>query len=92
MKMARKQVRTTAAPPLFAPVAKDVNPLDERLYGYRLLTCRHVTELTGMTHRQRAKLEAGGEFPPPIRITQKIRLYPAVAVMAWIDARKAELR
>ena len=80
--MARKEI-PAAAP---APRKLDPNPLDERLYGYRLLTCRHVTEMTGSTYRQRAKHK---DFPPPIRITQKIRLYPSREILDWIESQRA---
>lgn len=81
--------KTPAAAPAPLP-PKDPNPLDDRLIGYRLLNCRNVTELTGLTRRQRAKLEKRREFPLPIRVTQKIRLYPARSVLAWIEERETK--
>jgi predicted DNA-binding transcriptional regulator AlpA len=72
------------------PKAAAPTPLAEPLIGHKLLTDAHVTELTGLDRRHRQQLEAAGEFPLPIRLTQKLRLYPSGEVLGWIQARSAQ--
>lgn len=64
--------------------------LPASILEHRLLTDAAVQELTGLTRKQRLRLEKARRFPLPIRITQKIRLYPSAQVMRWIEARRAE--
>lgn len=63
--------------------------LDENLLANRLLTCKQVEIMTGLARRTRRVMENQQQFPLPIKVSNKIRLYPCKAVMAWIDAEKA---
>ena len=61
----------------------------DSLREHRLLTEKDVAELTGLTRRQRLKLEKRRAFPMPIRVTKKILLYPSGRVLEWIEQRSA---
>jgi predicted DNA-binding transcriptional regulator AlpA len=69
---------------------KDPKPAvkPDQLDDHKLLTEKRVAELTGMPRRQRLKLEKRDEFPQPIRVSQKILLYPSRKILAWIAARE----
>lgn len=77
-----KSKRTAEPSPL-------LKQLPASILEHRLLTDAAVQELTGLTRKQRLRLEKARQFPLPIRITQKIRLYPSAQVMRWIESRQS---
>ncbi len=68
---------------------KEPTLLHGSILDQRLITDAACEELTGLTRKQRLRLEKAQQFPIPIRITNKIRLYPAVQVTRWIEERRA---
>ena len=63
---------------------KQMQVLTPELEAAKLLNEATVTELTGLDRRVRLMLERRNAFPKPIRVTNKIRLYPSTAVLAWL--------
>lgn len=74
------------------PKSPAAAPLAPALIGHKLLSDRHVEEMTSLSRRHRQQLEAAGKFPLPIRLSAKLRLYPAREVLSWIAAREAARR
>jgi predicted DNA-binding transcriptional regulator AlpA len=68
---------------------KEPTLLHGSILDQRLITDAACEELTGLTRKQRLRLEKAQQFPLPIRITNKIRLYPAAQVTRWIEQRSA---
>lgn len=73
-----------------ATAKKPTVPLPEPLIGYKLLTDAQTQEMSGLTRRKRRELESKNEFPQPIKVNQKLRLYPSREVLAWVQEREAE--
>jgi len=53
----------------------------------RLLTPRAVCERTSLSRSSLDRLVAAGEFPKPIRITERRLAYSAADVESWIESR-----
>ncbi len=55
----------------------------------RLLTPKAVCERTSLSRSSLDRLVAAGEFPQPIRITERRLAYSSASVEAWVQDKVA---
>lgn len=55
----------------------------------RLLTPKAVCEYTSLSRSSLDRLVAAGEFPQPIRITERRLAYSAASVEGWVKQKVA---